>query len=231
MGCKVDGCVKKVVAKGLCHTHYSRLRRHGHLDDTRPRDWGGRKSHQYFQMWTTRRVEGRRPMCEEWKNDFWKFVSDIGDRPTEDSRLRALEYSSPIGPGNWYWEEPVKGEEKRQDRANYQKEWARRKRDEDPEYWKRYDFKKNVYGISYEEFLEMERAQDDKCAICGDPEVALNPKTQKPRRLAVDHCHKSGKVRALLCTACNSGIGKFKDDPDLLTAAIAYLKKHSTAGA
>ena len=66
--------------------------------------------------------------------------------------------------------------------------------------------------------------QHGVCAICDKPETSLNLKKTKVRNLAVDHCHKTGKVRALLCMNCNTGLVAFRDDTDMLTRAIAYLK-------
>jgi hypothetical protein len=56
------------------------------------------------------------------------------------------------------------------------------------------------------------------CQICS--------KTDR-RALNVDHCHTTGKVRGLLCDNCNKGLGLFRDDKDLLTSAINYLKEHN----
>jgi len=67
-------------------------------------------------------------------------------------------------------------------------------------------------------------AQDGLCAICADPP---NPNGIKAgSRLHVDHCHATGRVRALLCNSCNRGIGYFRDDPARLRAALAYLAAH-----
>jgi hypothetical protein len=58
-----------------------------------------------------------------------------------------------------------------------------------------------------------------KCWICGGDEPV-------GRALAVDHDHRTGKVRGLLCTRCNSGLGFFRDDPTLLTAALKYMEPY-----
>lgn len=65
------------------------------------------------------------------------------------------------------------------------------------------------------------REQDGKCAICRVAE-AYAPR----KRLAVDHDHRTGAIRGLLCGNCNAGLGQFKDNPDLLAAAIRYLQEH-----
>jgi len=57
--------------------------------------------------------------------------------------------------------------------------------------------------------------QEDKCAIC---------KTGCPDNL--DHDHKTGLVRGVLCLKCNMGLGYFEDNPDYLAAAIIYLREH-----
>jgi hypothetical protein len=77
---------------------------------------------------------------------------------------------------------------------------------------------KRLYGISLEQYKKMADAQMNCCAICGKHQKNFN------HRLAVDHCHETGKIRGLLCAKCNTGIGNFKDDIHLLGQAIEYLR-------
>ena len=97
-------------------------------------------------------------------------------------------------------------------------------RKKNPEKMKAIDLKKN-FGLSLETYYEILKNQNYVCAICKRSEYALNPHTGLPRALAVDHCHETGKVRGLLCTNCNRGIGKFDDKIDRLAEAIKYLSK------
>lgn len=80
---------------------------------------------------------------------------------------------------------------------------------------------KQTYGLSREQYDEMVKEQDGKCALCGQPETFV--RNGKVHELNVDHDHATGAIRALLCYHCNTGIGKFRDDPELLIAALQYL--------
>ncbi len=73
------------------------------------------------------------------------------------------------------------------------------------------------YGITVEEYDVLYEEQNRGCAICFAPTGSNN------KRLAVDHNHETGEVRGLLCDDCNIGLGKFKDNPNLLATAINYL--------
>lgn len=77
---------------------------------------------------------------------------------------------------------------------------------------------RNQYGITLEDYNNMLEAQGYKCAICGNEDEV------EGRRLAIDHCHTTGKVRGLLCGKCNRGLGLFYDNFTLLQNAIEYLK-------
>ncbi|GAA2809565.1 endonuclease VII domain-containing protein [Streptomyces showdoensis] len=75
---------------------------------------------------------------------------------------------------------------------------------------------KRQYGLTEAERDEMINSQGGLCAICLAAPAAH-----------VDHCHKTGRVRGVLCFNCNSAIGKLGDDPDVLRRAIAYLEGHA----
>lgn len=76
---------------------------------------------------------------------------------------------------------------------------------------------KRRYGITSEDYSRMLEEQNYKCAIC------FIDKCQSGRNFAVDHNHDTGKIRGLLCSACNMGLGNFKDSPELIKKAINYL--------
>lgn len=83
------------------------------------------------------------------------------------------------------------------------------------------------YGISEEEYEELLAAQGGACAICGATQGWMSSHDSgKPKRLAVDHSHESGKVRGLLCDRCNTVLGKTRDSPELLRKAAEYLLRH-----
>jgi hypothetical protein len=75
------------------------------------------------------------------------------------------------------------------------------------------------YGITQQDYENMIVEQNSKCAICGTD----NPRS-KDNLWHIDHCHKTKKVRGLLCQNCNTGLGKFKDDLIILQKAVEYLK-------
>ncbi len=78
------------------------------------------------------------------------------------------------------------------------------------------------YGITATVYAEMLAEQGGVCAICGLPETIM--RAGRVMQLSVDHCHTTTEVRGLLCSDCNNGLGRFKDDPELLLRAAAYLK-------
>lgn len=84
---------------------------------------------------------------------------------------------------------------------------------------------KSQYGITLENYKDLLVVQNGVCAVCGKPETMTNPKKKTISDLAVDHNHITGKVRGLLCRACNTGIGCFSDDPQLMVLAANYVRR------
>ena len=82
----------------------------------------------------------------------------------------------------------------------------------------RNNYYKRTYGITAEDYDEMYSEQEGCCAICGIHQ------SDDSRRFCVDHCHHTGQVRGLLCNNCNNGIGKLKDNYDILYRAADYLR-------
>lgn len=126
-------------------------------------------------------------------------------------------------------------------RREYDRKYIRKWRKKNPERAKLIDkkyYKKNKkiiqlrnrkarlkinYGLNIADYDELLTKQRKVCAICGKKE------TRKDQfgicRLSIDHCHTTGKVRGLLCSKCNNGLARFKDDPKLLVAAANYLMR------
>lgn len=74
------------------------------------------------------------------------------------------------------------------------------------------------FGMTVEQYDKMLLDQSGSCAICEEA-------CPSGRNLAVDHDHDSGVIRGLLCGRCNMGLGQFRDRPELLSAAAAYLQQ------
>jgi hypothetical protein len=99
--------------------------------------------------------------------------------------------------------------------TGYSKEWYRKNKDtERYQRNQRNSMYLREYGISLEQYEQMYNDLEGKCEICDGFR----------KRLSVDHCHKSGKVRGLLCNACNFAIGQLKE-LEGIPRAIKYLGK------
>lgn len=98
-----------------------------------------------------------------------------------------------------------------------QKKWRDANREKRKELMRNWNLR--VYGLTPDDYLDMYEAQGGVCLICGEGGESFGG-----RRLNVDHDHKTGNVRGLLCGLCNSALGKFKDSPELLRRAASYLE-------
>ena len=79
------------------------------------------------------------------------------------------------------------------------------------------------FGITLATFRNLLKQQGGGCAICGC-KLGMS-RLGRRLRLCVDHCHRTGAVRGILCNSCNNGLGRFRDDPAMLERAADYLRK------
>lgn len=85
--------------------------------------------------------------------------------------------------------------------------------------------RENVLGVTDAQFWELYRRQQGRCGICGK-----RLRTDRYKAVATDHNHETGKIRGLLCSRCNLGLGHFEEDglyheaEDRLMRAIKWIK-------
>lgn len=78
---------------------------------------------------------------------------------------------------------------------------------------------RHFYNLEPADFKKLLVEQKRRCLICKRP-------LKNKGKWGVDHCHKTGKVRGILCFMCNSGLGHFQDSVERVQAALNYLRKH-----
>ncbi len=159
MSCKVENCDKKPICKGMCQSHYDRLRRYG----------------------------------------------DVYTRPTTFTCAGCSQESTPNRTGNFpkYCAACMKDNHRVRIRKDRRRKGL----------WESYKMTPSEYQKMYDE-------QKGLCLICNQ---TTQGRGAKRNTLAVDHNHATGKIRGLLCIHCNSGLGYFRDNKDLLQQAIIYL--------
>ncbi len=121
----------------------------------------------------------------------------------------------------------------REEKNKYQQEWRKNNRDKylgyrekeksHPNYkdWGRRSKLKKNFNLSLEDYNDMFNKQNGECACCGVHQSSLSIS------LAVDHCHKTGKIRKLLCKRCNLVLGLVEEDINLLLNLINYISEHA----
>lgn len=202
----------------MCAKHYLS----DYLKKNPGKNMGATRGHPLYTMWWERKERGS--LCEAWATDFWAFVAGVGERPSKTHLLRPLRYGEPYGPDNFEWLAALKREAGETLKVFNARKWQSR-RERFPEYEGHRSMKRK-YGITPEQYQAMYKAQEGLCGICRQSETQLHPKTHAPKALAVDHCHDFGHVRELLCSRCNTTLGKVDHSIPMLTAMIEYLKRH-----
>lgn len=223
--CNIEECDKPVHAKGLCQPHYRKeLRRTRGLQKPGPKPdpgkWRSRynpdnphrsrprkaakthckRGHEYTPDNTLVMSNNRRgcKTCQRDRAAIWREVNLIKTGNFNAQKSHCVN-GHPFDEENTFYSK--KG-------SRVCKECARRNA---------YIMRIKKYGLTVEQFEQMVEQQGDQCAIC------RRTFTAEPH---IDHDHVTGQVRALLCTTCNTGLGAFLDNPDLLQAAIDYLALH-----
>lgn len=124
-------------------------------------------------------------------------------------------------------QDPEKVKAKRDYIAKYREDNADRIKELADQRYAR-DARKNALatrGLTQEDYDRLLLQQNGACAICSGPPTGGGPGGQLSV-FCVDHDHKTGRVRGLLCSKCNIGIGSLRDDPAILRTAADYLDRH-----
>lgn len=121
----------------------------------------------------------------------------------------------------WASQNPDKCRSIKSQDPEYRKQWRKANPDKTYKINRRKQLKK--LGLTFESLEEMLKKQNNRCAICNFE--FGNDGRNRMTRPNVDHCHKTGITRGLLCTTCNTTLGKIKDDTILLRKMISYLLK------
>jgi len=214
--CIVDGCEKDAIKKQWCSPHYQKY--YKTAPDYRPAK--GLRNSPLYMIWFERKQN--KVLCEAWLN-FETFIKDVSPQPWGNYFLVRIK-DGPFGPDNFKWQEHLK----RKDGESKRDWWARKRAARiaaNPSMEADRNIKRK-YGISREQYNEKLKLQNGVCAICGDKEKSVEPRNGSLKCLAVDHCHKTGKIRGLLCWRCNGTLGKIDEDIELLKKIELYLIKH-----
>lgn len=196
--CSIEGCESTALSRGWCSKHYYRWRRNGDPEKVRG-------ATECAEPGCSRTTVGQ-GWCEL---HYARYVRS----PQRKQRLREAKVDRLCA----RCDEPISAE--RRSKATYCsrecKELDSVETGQQREYALRSYYRRQC-GLELEQVEEMRRGG---CGICG-----RSGGVGRHAQLHVDHCHATGKVRGMLCSDCNLGLGKFGDSIERLEAAVAYLR-------
>lgn len=151
------------------------------------------------------------PLCKKCHSEYMK---EWRNRNYERSKKISQEWKKNnierVKKTNKEWQE------KNKDRVNAnRRSWISKPENREKINWMQ---RLKPYNLSLEEFNQLVDNQKNRCGICNEKFLDNS---------VIDHNHKTGKTRGLLCANCNHGLGKFKDSEWILNSAITYLKNHN----
>lgn len=205
--CSIEGCTRPSTGRSMCNAHWERRRRYG--DPLAGGPFRESKPPKRCSVDGCDAYAKARGWCathyQRWKTTGDPGIAELlrtpGDPSLSEKPCRAC---GEVKPMSDFHNEPRNRDRK----ASWCKECvAPGNRDRAIQ---------RKYGITSADYDAMAAAQGGNCACCGES-----------AKLVIDHCHKSGKVRALLCDRCNRLLGVADDQPDLLRAALAFLEVHT----
>lgn len=225
---KCLGCTSKVIfARGYCQACYTALRRNGtlvrkHMSNAGVCSVDGCDEHAFAKGFCAKHYQQQRfhPLHGQWRtlrsraqgaypkawDSFDAFLVDVGERPSPKHQLRRINALAPWSKDNAKWLAPVGLPAS------------------DPEYQRLWHIK-NKRGLPDGALDAMFDEQQGKCKICALPLGRLNDRGE-PIKTCIDHNHKTGHVRGLLCDPCNKGLGMFCDSVVNLRAGVAYMEEN-----
>lgn len=215
--CSVKGCDLPIKGRKFCSKHFQLFKRHGVPEKLNK----SKRSHPLYHLWFERKTNNL--LCEDWL-DLDVFMAAVLPKPEGTYFLLQIDGAKPFGPDNFRWQEHLK-RKKEETRTEW---WNRKRRariSANPAMESQRNIKRQ-YNLSPEEHEEKLKASNYVCEICGEPETSYDGRTGSLRKLAVDHCHISKKLRGMLCGRCNTTLGKVKENKEILQNMINYLDKH-----
>lgn len=184
---------------------------------------GEEKAIEEFQFCVDKNASHRRGKCK----DCWRVDQKLALRKyrKEKGHLIQARHRVRLATDPEYRERKRNQDIRKYQRSKeYKQAWQTKYRRENREKVRLCDRNKRLqkeYGITLVDFRRMLTEQNNRCLIC-------NEQFKKESQTHVDHCHKTGIVRGLLCPLCNVGLGSFRDRPELLLEAANYLNTRSS---